>query len=153
MAHPALNIACYFVNRSLSEIEPISNMKLQKMVYIANGIYLAYKGKGLIRENIEAWTYGPVVEPVYHFFKSFGNGDILRRIPDCELFHRSQFNEDEISALDFTWDFCKKWDAIRLSNWSHTEGSPWYRAKRENLSSIPNKYIEDYFKIFLKNNG
>lgn len=151
MPHSALNIACYFVNRSFQESEPISNMKLQKLVYIANGLYLASTGKVLIKERVEAWPYGPVVEPVYHAFKKFGNREIDENIIDCQLFFQNDFTAKEMEALKFTWDMGRQYSAIKLSNWSHEEDSPWHKAIQENSSIIPDEYIKEYFQKFLAN--
>jgi len=39
---------------------PISTMKLQKLLYLAQGWNLALTGKPLFREDFEAWASGPV---------------------------------------------------------------------------------------------
>ncbi len=51
--------------------DPISNLKLQKLLYYAQGWHLALKGEPLFDERIEAWVHGPVVPPVYGEFKGW----------------------------------------------------------------------------------
>ena len=52
--------------------DTISNMKLQKLVYYAQGFYLALYGKPLFPERIEAWDQGPVIPELYRRFEKFG---------------------------------------------------------------------------------
>jgi uncharacterized phage-associated protein len=66
MAYPASLIAQLFVNRAIKEGNPITQMKLQKMVYVAHGLYLASHNEPLIKENFQAWRFGPVVPDIYH---------------------------------------------------------------------------------------
>lgn len=150
MAHPALNIACYFVNRSFSEGVSISNLKLQKMVYIANGLYLAQNKEPLIIERVEVWPYGPVVRPVYDCFKRFGSGTIDKSMVECDLFYKIQPNEKESEVLNATWDLCKNLDGIQLSNWTHRPESPWTKSYAEKKSFISDDELEKYFDQFLK---
>lgn len=64
--YSALDIAEWFLyyNRSIMEeydAEYISNLKLQKLLYYAQGCYLALRDKSLFCDNILAWKHGPVV--------------------------------------------------------------------------------------------
>ena len=61
------DIAKYFLAQADEEIgDLISNLKLQKLVYYAQGFYLALHDEALFPEDIEAWTHGPVVPVLYH---------------------------------------------------------------------------------------
>ncbi|OQY42717.1 MAG: hypothetical protein B6240_13665 [Desulfobacteraceae bacterium 4572_87] len=46
----------------------ISNLKLQKLVYYAQGFYLALYDEPLFNEPIEAWTHGPVIRELYRSY-------------------------------------------------------------------------------------
>src|SRR3990167_3308538 len=54
----------------------ISNLKLQKLVYYAQGFFLAMHETPLFENDIEAWTHGPVVPELYRQFKEFGRNSI-----------------------------------------------------------------------------
>jgi uncharacterized phage-associated protein len=45
--------------------DAISNMKLQKLLYYAQGFALAILGNPLFPEDFEKWTFGPVLPVVY----------------------------------------------------------------------------------------
>lgn len=51
----------------------LTNLELQKLLYLANMRYVGrHGGERLIRENFEAWKYGPVVARLYENVKKFG---------------------------------------------------------------------------------
>jgi uncharacterized phage-associated protein len=57
---------------------PLGPMKIQKLMYLMHGYYLALTGAPLVDEFFEAWQYGPVVPTIYHQFKEFGSRDIRK---------------------------------------------------------------------------
>ncbi len=79
--YTASHIAKWFLayNRSMmqdSDADTISNLKLQKLLYYAQGIFLAINDEPLFEEPILAWAHGPVVESVYHEYKAYGSSGI-----------------------------------------------------------------------------
>jgi uncharacterized phage-associated protein len=49
----------------------ISNLKLQKLLFLCHAFYLVETGQGLVRGSFEAWQYGPVHREAYDAFKRF----------------------------------------------------------------------------------
>ena len=72
-------IANYFLTVAAEHNESLDPMKIQKLVYFANGWHLAVKGAPLINEQVEAWPYGPVIPSLYAAFRRFGDQPITRR--------------------------------------------------------------------------
>jgi uncharacterized phage-associated protein len=145
MSYPAITIANELIKLSLSEEIPVTPMKLQKMIYLANGISYKRKGKKLIDERFEAWDYGPVVESVYHEFKVFKDG---------ETFNSSAVNvaDDDLQIIKEAWDNAKNLDGITLSKWSHNHSSPWDKAFHAQPKAvyISDNEIKEYFENFIK---
>ena len=54
----------------------LSNLAIQKLLYIAHMWRLGERDEPLIYENFEAWDYGPVVPRLYHKAKAFGSGPV-----------------------------------------------------------------------------
>ena len=54
----------------------MSNLKLQKLVYYAQGLHLALYDEPLFTEPIESWYHGPVVPELYESYKQYGAGAI-----------------------------------------------------------------------------
>lgn len=60
----------------LGDAEPITNLKLQKLLYYAQGVFSALTGEFLFEEDFVAWEHGPVIESIYHEFKGYGRDPI-----------------------------------------------------------------------------
>ena len=78
-----------------SEDDSITNLKLNKLLYYAQGTFLARTGKPLFSNQIEAWTFGPVVPEIYQKYKVCSNTPI----PTCDEIDPSVFSEDEFDTL------------------------------------------------------
>lgn len=51
----------------------VTNLALQKILYIAHMVHLGRSGARLINAQFEAWDYGPVIPELYHRVKVFGD--------------------------------------------------------------------------------
>jgi uncharacterized phage-associated protein len=67
--YTALEVAKWFTKWADFNDADMTNMKLQKLLYYAQGQYLAEHEEPLFDEDIEAWSHGPVVPSVYRAFK------------------------------------------------------------------------------------
>ena len=67
----AKKVADFIVAFAHEHGDPVSNLKLQKLLYYAQAWYLALNGDPLFDERIEAWVHGPVVPPVYGMYKGW----------------------------------------------------------------------------------
>lgn len=69
------DVADYFLAHCDEESgDIISNLKIQKLTYYAQGFSLVLLGKPLFNEKIEAWMHGPVVPELYRKYRDCGNG-------------------------------------------------------------------------------
>src|SRR3954447_8990596 len=124
----ALAVANFFVGRALAESERyLTNMALQKVLYFADGEYIAKERRRLFDDRIEAWEYGPVVPTVYHEFKRFGGQPIREKANALEM--KDDYttmrlwtpdipaSEDADADRDFLKDIWKRygqWPATKL---------------------------------------
>lgn len=157
MPYSASLIAYAFVKRGIEQGKPVTQMKLQKLVYFAHGLHLAQYEQPLITENIQAWKYGPVVPEIYRIYNIYGSSEIVdlsylglfgRYVPDISI-----LDERALNAIDVTWNLLRDADAVRLSNWTHKANSPWANHFQPNVNdlTIPNNEIQAYFDTFLEN--
>ncbi len=155
MAYSASVIAYAFVQKGIEEGKFVTQMKLQKMVYFAHGYHLARYNEPLIREEFEAWKFGPVVPSIYQSYKLYGSDMIidtgLIAKPVNEGNKPEEFPPSVLEAIDYTWQVTKKLTANNLSLWSHLEGSPWAQVYNPNYTSqvIRNDSIKEYFQMLL----
>jgi uncharacterized phage-associated protein len=116
--YSAFDIADYFLFKAEEEgQELLSNLKLQKLVYYAQGLYLVEKELPLFEDKIIAWQYGPVVSNLYHKFKHYGAGGI----PADRNFNQSSIDKDTKEFLDGIFDFFGQYSAIRLMQLAHAD--------------------------------
>jgi uncharacterized phage-associated protein len=157
MPYPASLIAYAFVKKGIECGCPVTQMKLQKLVYFAHGLHLAADDGPLINEVFQAWKFGPVVPSIYHDYKFYGSSPIT----DPDLYfvfgdapsadkQLDTLNSSATKSIDATWDGLKDASAVQLSNWTHKDGGPWKRYYQPGISdvTIPNEDIKDYFKGF-----
>jgi uncharacterized phage-associated protein len=122
-----------------------NNTKIQKLLYVLYGFYLAEKGRRLTDEQPRLWPYGPVFVNVFNNISE--NGFYLKNTTEERFI---DILEEERKTFDENIELFGKLKAFKLSAWSHEEGSPWSRTKKEfgEAWNVPLKdqYIEEYFK-------
>ena len=136
------NVAGWFLNRNAvralgNETDFISNLKLQKLLYYAQGMYLALYDKPLFAEPIAAWQYGPVVEGVYQKYKGNNADGIKIYSPPTE-----NFSEQEEATLQFVQNAFGQFSAWKLAEMTHNE-TPWKETPRNGI--IPLEKMKKYF--------
>lgn len=141
--YTATEIANWFLsyNDYLREIEDedtdyISNLKLQKLLYYAQGSFLSIYDKPLFEDPIEAWRHGPVVYSVYQKYKKFGSTGI-------DEFDKSDIDKETESLLKEVYKIFGKYSAWGLREMTHQE-DPWKETDINHV--ISNEKIKKYFK-------
>jgi uncharacterized phage-associated protein len=141
------NVAKYFLNKSIPGTPlAITHLKLQKLVYYAQGWNLAINGKSLFQEEIRAWEHGPVVPDLYTEFRRFGYFTIPTEIFINKENGKSIFNKAELKVLDQVWDAYGEYDGKFLEELTHQEDT-WLYAKRN--GKIEQNSMKTYFKKLL----
>jgi len=167
MGYSAKAVANYF----LSEYRKngITPLKLQKLVYISHGWYLAVHDLPLIDdEYAEAWPYGPVFPSLYHEFKHRGRMAILDLAKDIDV---NDFDPDTLCFPSYTpmikdndtkiflnkiWDVYGGYSGSQLSKLCHEPDSPWHKARKKDPNkrnpNIDENEIKKHYKIILQKN-
>lgn len=142
--YPALTIAKWLVAWAEAEGEELSNLKLQKLLYYAQGHHLAQMGTPLFTDEIQAWSHGPVVPQVYHQFKTFGSSSI--ELPASDPFDWADVDEVTAEFLSKVWNTYGGFSAGRLRNMTHEE-PPWkaHWQSDARFSRIPVDEIKEHF--------
>ena len=144
--HPARSVAEYILKRCRDEKinDSLTPMQLIKLVYIAHGWVLGLLGHPLVKEEIEAWQYGPVIPDLYAALKVYRSSPVDKVLGG----DASQIeNQDECSIINQVCDIYGKFDGIELSRLTHQAESPWSTSWEEGRSSIiSNDLIEHHYK-------
>lgn len=140
----AMAIATWFLQRNAFDrknnldVEGISNLKLQKLLYYAYGCFLALYEERLFHENLVAWQHGPVVTRVYENYKD-NKSNSIRNIDTEQV----KLAENITDVLEFVYREFGKYTAWALRNMTHEE-TPWKETKQPNV--IDDVLIFNYFR-------
>lgn len=135
----AMRVAEYIITKSYENRTPVSNLKLQKLLYFVQGQAIKVYGERAFTESIEAWDYGPVVRSVYLKFRIFGAGPICRAYPIVSL---TDETKDLIDEVINRYNGSSAWDLVQLT---HVKGTPWSDAID---SGSPTISIDSMYKYF-----
>ena len=164
MSYSAQAVANEFIDiAGKGRLDP---MKLQKLVYFAHGWHLAIEDAPLTKQQFEAWQFGPVIPELYRAFKDYGAGNVTRYATKLNTLNARSFaprihadgNTDAQAALDVihdVWQVYGSYTAIKLSNATHMDGTPWakwYRPAKQHVV-IPDADIKAYFESLQAKGG
>lgn len=148
----ALSVARYFLWLAASEPEEelVTHMRLQKLLYYAQGWCLASRGEPLFEGTIEAWQHGPVVREVYPEFADYRGGPI----PPSEASEQSELSEQDRIVIEWVWRQYGRYSATELRRKTHSE-PPWRvargplpegEASRETIAAglMQSHFLEEY---------
>lgn len=137
------HIANYFLKKTHPEFgDVMSNLKLQKMVYYAQGFHLAMFDEPFFEGNISAWEHGPVVVSLYHEYSIYGAGEI----PAPESVDLEEFTDGQIELLDEVFEVYGQFAAWKLRNMTHSE-RPWLETNKNDI--ISKDLMKEFFKTLL----
>lgn len=81
----ASQIARYIVAHSQEVGDPVTNLKLQKLLYYVQGWNLGVNEAPAFPERLEAWVHGPVQPAVYGQYKHYRWNPIADEVAKPEL--------------------------------------------------------------------
>jgi uncharacterized phage-associated protein len=137
--YTAQQIAQWFINRAIIDAnmnkgELLSNLKLQKLLYYAQGCYLALNNRPLFDDKILAWQHGPVVETIYRKYK---DDFCINTHQDIEI------DADTTAVLEQVYNIFGQFSAWKLRDMTHQE-KPWTETPQS--SEIEQDMIKSFFK-------
>lgn len=137
------DVADFFVQlANQSEDDQMTNLKLNKLLYYAQGTFLSRTGSPLFKNRIEAWTLGPVVPEIYHKYKVCGKNPISYDQDDIDL---SRFTPAESEALFDVMREFGQYTGSKLVSLTHKPGTPWRDASDNGKTELDQSAIQKYF--------
>lgn len=137
--YSAISIANWFLERAAHDGEMLTNLKIQKLLHIANGWHLHFKNELLFPDRIEAWFYGPVIPSVYRSVKHFG-ADRIEPIGEA-----ASLGGDSLEILEEVWKSYGCMSSVTLIALTRKPDSPWSKAY-ENGSGQGREITRDIIK-------
>jgi uncharacterized phage-associated protein len=139
--YKARDIARYVVFYCHEHEYPISNLKLQKILYFIQAYFLVEVGKPCFSDVIEAWDYCPIVPSVFKEYRIFGSLNIPCTDDGSEFRY---IKSDDYDSLNCILAEVSKDTESRLTYITRKQ-SPWIEARKSMNKRITNKAIKDYF--------
>lgn len=144
--YSALDVAAYIIQKANSvrgKKKDLTPLKLQKILYYAQGWHLARKGAPLFKSRIVAWQHGPVIKEVYDAYK---NRLVVSHIrPQESVGNVTCLDTDAKEFLDEIWDNYGGKSAWELVGMTHLT-QPWIDARNDPLSQeITEGEMRKYF--------
>jgi uncharacterized phage-associated protein len=146
MAYDARNVANEFLRVANSHDRELTNMQLQKLVYIAHGYTLAVLHEPLVKQEIEAWRYGPVIKDLYQALRRYGSGFVTEPIP---VFPKEVLSETHKVIVATVEEAYSRFSGAQLATMTHRADTPWAKHYDHNSfwnsNPIPRGDIEAYY--------
>lgn len=142
--HDSRTVANRFLELAAAKGRTLTQMQLQKLVYIAHGWKLALAASPLIRDEVQAWQYGPVIPRLYSALRSFRDQPVRGPLAS----DGDHLDTVEDSLVEQIYDIYGHYSGPQLSRLTHAAGTPWertYRPKSFGLV-ISNDKIQDHYK-------
>lgn len=114
--------------------QDLDNLKLQKLLFLAQARTLSEQGVPLLRERVEAWRHGPVVQTVYREYCDFDDRPI-----ELDLANDGPWDHlpsPVVVVLEGTWDRFGAYSGWRLRELTHEVG-PWRKHFADGVKNIP----------------
>jgi uncharacterized phage-associated protein len=152
-------IANEFIRLAKADNAALTQMQLQKLVYIAHGWNLAINGSALTFDNPEAWDYGPVYKELRGALREYGRAPVKREIKNSDfaigMFEenleeeaKANLSEGERQVIYRVYRDYGKYHAFKLSALTHEPGTPWSKVYDDGVGKtqeIPANMIRDHF--------
>ena len=165
MPYSSKAIANLFLEIARADGSTLSQMKLQKLVYMAHGWNLAILGTPLIEDTVEAWQYGPVIPTLYSEFRGFGSSPITEDATIASinentfsiLYEVPRIRDEDHNTRNLIKNVWQRYGELtgpNLSDLTHRAGTPWSETFRHAQAHlvINNDLIKEHFTSLLGGN-
>jgi uncharacterized phage-associated protein len=139
----ASRVATWLINLSHEKDAPVSNLKLQKLLYYSQAWNLAFYKEPLFEEDFEAWVHGPVVPEIFRTYRDH-KWNSIPKVKASRITARAKQHLEEV------WRVYGSLKAFDLERLTHSE-SPWKSARiglapdASSCTVISKKSMREYY--------
>ena len=127
----------------INKIHP-EPLKLQKLLYLAQGYSYAFYDRPLFSDDMEGWVHGPVVPKVYKLYS------LYKYNPIDIVYKEEKLDKEALDVLNYVIDKFSKYDAKYLEDLTHSQ-DPWIYSRdgldpdERSDKTISKESIANYF--------
>jgi uncharacterized phage-associated protein len=127
-------------------------MQVIKLVYIAHGWMLGLHGRPLIKDDVEAWKFGPVIPALYGQLAKYRGDPVADPLVEPRDDTLSDIESDLVAQV---FDRYGKMSGTTLSSLTHRKGTPWARTWGPDgwATKIPNDMIQEHYEALAQQAG
>ena len=119
-------ITDYLISKGIKEGIPLTNKRLQKLLYYIQAWHLAIRRQPIFEDKIEAWIHGPAIRSIYEKYKSFVANPI-DKISNPQI--AKELDNSIIKFVDRIVKAYAPYDTATLEYMTHIE-EPWQIARK-----------------------
>lgn len=132
--------------------EPVTNLRLQKLLYYVQAWHLAINDAALFEEDFQAWIHGPVLPSQYRRFKAHGPSPIpvsADTSGDEDSIPLPSVSDAVTEHLHEVLEIYGPFNTWKLEQMTHSE-KPWIEARGSIPIDAPSQAIisKDAMKSF-----
>lgn len=148
MAVTSHAVANEFIRLSQEHGKQLTNMQLQKLVFLAQGYSLAIFDAPLHIHNTHAWQWGPVIPKLYKSLQKYGSGFVAEALQAVDGIAPTSSDAEIIKAV---WEGYGHYSGGQLSALTHRPKTPWSETwGKEQFAIIDNNRIAAYYKSLIE---
>lgn len=137
------DVADYFLWLAHRDRLGVDHLKLQKLVYYAQGFHLGFRDRPLFEGELRAWAYGPVSPDLWQRYR-------YRRdyLEPPEAVDESVFTDDAREVITMVHERFRNDSGLHLYRRTHDE-RPWVTACEGDDDLIQNEVMAEFFRARL----
>ncbi|MDY0945914.1 MULTISPECIES: Panacea domain-containing protein [Frigoribacterium] len=112
----------------------LTNLQLQKLVFLVQSKGLSERHAPTFREPVQAWKNGPVVKPLYGLYKEYHDQPIAHI--DTSAISVEELREEVIDDVEDVWSLFGDMTGGALWALTHEPGRVWDKHYREGSLNI-----------------
>ncbi len=134
------------LSRSGDEPEPMTGLRLQRLLYLAQGWHFAIREANLFADGLQAWRYGPVVPAVYASCPRE-----TRDVGEEAFADAPGLDPERVAFIRAIWEAYLPYTATQLARMTQERG-PWNGIRCEKPDNgedgppIPDSAIAEFFR-------
>lgn len=117
--YDALTIAMYIISKCFAEGRPVSNLRLQKLLYFVQLESYKRRSEPMFLDNMVAWQFGPVLRDIYYQYNMYGGSPILLSYNNLSIDTNCKQIIDDVILIN---ENIPIWQLVDMT---HEQGGPW----------------------------
>jgi uncharacterized phage-associated protein len=131
MAYDARAVANLILQEAQKRHFPVSNLIMQKLLFLAHAFFVVQNRRPLILAPVEAWQHGPVIREVYDAFREWRSDAIgapavaISPVTGLKSEVRIPDDPEVLDLVSKIVDHYGRWEPWRLVDLTHVKDGPW----------------------------